>query len=121
MLLNLKILKQKNNEFKLCQNQLKSVKLKIELANKIAELFPELRKGYDLEGNAIVDLTKTTKSMLKLRKRLIKLAKVLVEKKQLKKLLRLISNLTMARKLQCNGRCFTSNQSLCQRGIRRSR
>ena len=30
----------------------------IELANKIAELFPELRKGYDLEGNAIVDLTK---------------------------------------------------------------
>ena len=30
----------------------------IELANKIAELFPELRKGYDLEGNAIIDLTK---------------------------------------------------------------
>ena len=33
-------------------------KAEIELANKIAELFPELRKGYDLEGNAIVDLTK---------------------------------------------------------------
>lgn len=30
----------------------------IELANKVAELFPELRKGYDLEGNAIIDLTK---------------------------------------------------------------
>lgn len=33
-------------------------KAEIELANKIAELFPELRKGYDLEGNAIIDLTK---------------------------------------------------------------
>lgn len=40
----------------------------IELANKIAELFPELRKGYDLEGNAIVDLTKNYEEYAKAKK-----------------------------------------------------
>lgn len=40
----------------------------IELANKVAELFPELRKGYDLEGNAIVDLTKNYEEYAKAKK-----------------------------------------------------
>ena len=43
-------------------------KAEIELANKIAELFPELRKGYDLEGNAIVDLTKDYEEYAKAKK-----------------------------------------------------
>ena len=47
----------------------------IELANKIAELFPELRKGYDLEGNAIVDLTKNYEEYAKAKKEAYKAGK----------------------------------------------
>ena len=43
-------------------------KAEIELANKIAELFPELVDGYDLEKNAIVDLTKDYKEYAKVKK-----------------------------------------------------
>ena len=43
-------------------------KAEIELANKIEKLFPELRKGYDLEGNAIVDLTKDYEEYAKAKK-----------------------------------------------------